>query len=365
MYYPGWQTPRKIVVFESDDWGSLSIPTKEAYHKLHSSGIKVDGDSYCKFDGLARPEDLRMLFDVLTSYRDKNERHPVITANSVVANPDFTKIRASNFEEYHYELFTDTLKRYKETESSFDLWEEGMSKQIFFPQFHGREHLHVRSWMGALQLRNKQVLEAFKLGAFGVPITDKLNRKRNDYRAAFDSSSEEELGEIITIVSDGLDLFEKIFNYRSLSIIAPCYTWNKKIESSLHQMGISLFQGIMFQKESVIDRSQYKKRYNYLGKKNKFGQYYSVRNLFFEPTLYPNANIVQETLRRIKEMFDLNKPAIIGTHRLNFIGSKYAANRDKNLKLFSELLQSILIEWPDVEFMTTAELGNLIARNDN
>ena len=31
---PGWRTKRKIVVIESDDWGSIRMPSKRAYEEL-------------------------------------------------------------------------------------------------------------------------------------------------------------------------------------------------------------------------------------------------------------------------------------------------------------------------------------------
>jgi hypothetical protein len=103
---------------------------------LHE-GYAVNQRPYERYDSLASQEDLSMLFEVLTQFRDKYGHHPVITANSVVANPDFDKIRASHFQEYHYELFTDTLKRYGNHSGSFFLWKEGIREGIFIPQFHG------------------------------------------------------------------------------------------------------------------------------------------------------------------------------------------------------------------------------------
>jgi hypothetical protein len=363
LYYPGWDTSRKIVVIESDDWGSKSIPSKEAYEELCSAGIKINEDPYCKFDGLAEPEDLKLLFDVLTSFKDRKGCHPVITANTIMANPDFSKIKSSSFKEYHYELFTDTLRNNRRTESSFDLWREGIAKNIFFPQFHGREHLHIRDWMTALQRGNKQLLRAFELGTYSIPVEERINKRRNDLRAAFDSDTDEELREIKKYVEDGLGLFEELFKFRSYSIIAPCYTWPKQLEEKLFEMGISLLQGIAFQQEPVYGNDCYKKRYNYLGKKNSAGQYYSVRNVFFEPVLNYEDKLVERTLKRMEEAFRLNKPVIIGSHRLNYIGSMHKSSRDRSLNLLSKLFETMLNKWPDIEFMTSAELGKLIASN--
>ena len=93
----GWRTKRHLVVIESDDWGSIRMPSREVYDEFLRRGIRVDNDAYCRYDSLATKEDLTDLFDVLQSVKDKNGNHPVITANCVVANPVFDKIKESNF----------------------------------------------------------------------------------------------------------------------------------------------------------------------------------------------------------------------------------------------------------------------------
>ena len=62
---PGWRTKRHIVVIESDDWGSIRMPSKEVYDKLLNKGIRVDKCHYCSNDTIASEDDLSLLFDVL------------------------------------------------------------------------------------------------------------------------------------------------------------------------------------------------------------------------------------------------------------------------------------------------------------
>ena len=57
----------------------------------------------------------------------------------------------------------------------------------------------------------------------------------------------------------------------------------------------------------------------------------------------------------------MGKPATISVHRLNFIGAIHKENRDKSLTLMESLLTKIMEKWPDVEFMTSVELGHLIS----
>lgn len=42
---PGWHTKRHIVVFESDDWGAIRMPSLEAFNALKAEGVQV-GDGY-------------------------------------------------------------------------------------------------------------------------------------------------------------------------------------------------------------------------------------------------------------------------------------------------------------------------------
>ena len=38
---PGWRTDRKIVVLESDDWGSIRMSSNDSRIKLLKAGLKI------------------------------------------------------------------------------------------------------------------------------------------------------------------------------------------------------------------------------------------------------------------------------------------------------------------------------------
>jgi len=67
-------------------------------------------------------------------------------------------------------------------------------------------------------------------------------------------------------------------------------------------------------------------------------------------------------MSEINIAFRMKKPAIISSHRINYVGFIDSSNRDRNLKSLNQLLTRILEKWPDVEFMTTVELGNSISK---
>lgn len=356
---PGFSTKRRIVVIESDDWGSIRMPSKEAYNKLVEKGYKLEKDPYSKYDTLATEKDLTRIFEVFSKYKDQNGRHPQITANSVVANPDFKRIKASQFKEYHYELFTDTLKTYPGCEGSFALWEKGRDAGLFYPQFHGREHLNIRLWLQALQSGIQSALDTFELNMFAVNSSDTLG-KRDNYMAAFDFYDSNHEKEVIESAKDGLRLFEKIHGYKSKSFIAPCYTWSDSMEKAIAEMGVETIQGILKRKTPTPGKTgAYKNVYHYMGKRSKFGQRYLMRNAYMEAS-HTKSWGADYCLKAIGDAFKMNKPAIIGSHRVNFLGGHDEKNQLDNLKEFETIFSTLLNKWPNVEFMHSAELGALI-----
>jgi hypothetical protein len=358
----GWKTNKKFVIIESDDWGSIRMPSKEVFNQLLKENIRVDRCPFCSFDSLASEDDLTALFEVLETYSDVNGRHPIITANTIVANPDFKKIAESEFREYHYEPFIDTLKRYPNHNNSLYLWKHGIKEDFFQPQLHGREHLHINRWMRALSDGSHEMHVGFKYNFFGISANISSEGKKS-YLAAFDSDTKEELIQHGIIIDEAISLFNSIFEYYPKTFTAPNYIWSKNLEKNLLKRKINIIQGSKLQLEPDLN-SGYNKKRHFTGQKNNIGQVYTIRNCLFEPSLSKNIDWVSACLRQIKTAFSWGKPAIIGTHRLNFIGSIVEKNRQDNLKLLSELLNQIIKSWPDVEFLSSSVLGDIILQNE-
>lgn len=177
---------------------------------------------------------------------------------------------------------------------------------------------------------------------------------------ALDMDDPSEIPQLNNILSDGLRVFRETFGYSSTSFIAPCYTWDSAIERQLSEDGIKYIQGGMYQYVPRGGFENYSRKYHWLGERNKDRLLYLTRNCFFEPSLVQKTDWVDYTLSSIQSAFRWNKPAIISSHRINFIGYLHESNRQRNLKMLSDLLSMTLKKWPDIEFMTSDQLGNLI-----
>lgn len=358
-----WKNHRKIIIIESDDWGSIRMPSRKVYNILKKKGLVID-DHYNRYDCIATVQDLSALFEVLYLFRDHKGKNPAITANCLLGNPDFSRIREGNFERYFFEPFTDTLKKVSDCNQPFDLWQEGIDLGLFRPQFHGREHLNVYSWLAALRQRDRDALLSFEYGFWGHSIRDRNLRLRH-YLAAYDYNSAGELDYVCSAATEGMEMFEKVFGYKSKSFIAPNFIWSPEVEKALNAQGATIIQGQTNQLISVPMSSTFQTKFHFTGQKNKLGQRYLIRNVFFEPSSDPAIDWVASCLNDIRMAFLWKTPAIISAHRVNFIGAIVPENRKNNLKLLKNLLKSIIKNWPDVEFMTSDQLSELMSNNSD
>ena len=347
---------RKIVVFESDDWGSIRIPNKEALIKLRNFGFNVNNCGYVLNDALEDNSDMELLFDMLS----RKKRPPIITANFLTANPDFNKIKESNFEFYFNQTIDETVVSLPNRDKLFQYYNEGIENKFMRPQLHGREHLNIYRWMNDLKNGNKETIYAFELETFGISA-NVVNLRRLSYQAAFDDNEYDSyLNSHYQIIEDAVKQFERLFGFPSISFIAPNYIWNEKIEQITSEFGIKFIQAGNYNRLFSTQHKKYIRNRHFFGSKNQFNQTYLIRNCEFEPFSDLNKDWINNCLKEIKIAFMLGKPAVISMHRVNFIGSINSNNRSRNLKLFSNLIDEIIKKWPEVEFLSSDQLANEI-----
>ena len=85
-----------------------------------------------------------------------------------------------------------------------------------------------------------------------------------------------------------------------------------------------------------------------------------MRNVLFEPYLNQNINWAEKTFREIENALFWKTPAIISSHRVNYASNLNIQNRDNTLKQLNTLLKKINKKYPDVIYMSSAELLDFI-----
>lgn len=348
----GWKTNRKIVVILSDDWGSIRTASKEARDNLLKSGLNFK-NRFDYYDSIEDSNDLSGLFDVLTQVKDINNRHAVFTPYTVVTNPDFEKIEKNNFKVYEYETLPETYKKLPGYENTWSLWKEGIERKIFMPQYHGRQHQNIKIMMDGLKNNNQQMLACLKNRSWAG-----INNSPN-YLSTYSFQTPEENQQHITDLKDGIKIFYQIFGFKPEHFVPPQGKYNRILEKPLKGMGINFIDVPRVKQEPQLDGS-FKKVITFLGQRNSFDQKYVVRNCMLENTNPSGINWVDFCLYSINAAFRMRSPAIITTHRVNFVGHIEPSYRDQGLKDLKKLLKTIIKKWPETEFMSLKELGGLM-----
>lgn len=352
----GYHTDRKLVVIESDDWGSIRMPSRKVFELLKSLGDSPDKDAFLSNDSLESKEDLESLFAVLETVVDHKGNHPIITANFAMGNPNFDKIDYMRGI-YEYEPFYHTYDRYFGDNKVLELVKKGCNERLMIPQLHCREHLNINRWMRDLQAGDEHTRLAFENKTMGIGASFG-EKNLFGYMDAFntDCTSSEKLDEIL---EDAHNIFKDTFGFASDTFVASCFVWGDSLEKSLERQGIRYIQCAPWQYKPVNKHEEYKlkRTLRYTGQRGKFGHLYSVRNCSYEPAYNQNPQVCKKTcLSEVAHSFTVKKPAIITSHRLNYIGAIDPKNRENNLLGLQMLLKEIVSEFPDVEFISSPEL---------
>lgn len=348
----GVSTNRKLVSFYVDDWGSVRTRDLKALEYLKHKGIDVDKNRFTRFDSLESETDLCALFDILHSVKDKNRNSACFTAVMNPCNPNFEAIRSNRFTEFISEPFTDTLNKYGYYKV-FNLWKQGIDDNIFFPMFHGTEHVSRSHLMKALQMDNKPDVWAFECDSVGVPGT--MSGTMEPYCIEQKKDNETLAGNI----NDGLYVFEKIFGFRARQFRAGGDNISPELYPALKACGIEYMDETMYIYRHLGD-GKYKRCFAYTGKVNHTGQKLIVRNCVFEPSNCKTLDPVMNCLLMIDIAFKCHKPAIISSHRVDYVGSLDINNRKQGLMKLSQLLKEIVNRYPDVEFVNADQMADIL-----
>ena len=359
----GFHTKRHLVVIESDDWGSIRMPSREVFEKLQAAGDDPAKDGFLSNDCLERESDLLHLLEVLSSVKDSKGHPAVMTANFAMANPDFDKIDYQNGQ-YAYEPFYETYRRYYQESSHLRLIADAMKEGTFCPQLHCREHMNVNRWMRDLKAGKADTRLAFENRMIGTGASFSKDNVFG-YMDAFHTDCETDAQNLANVLCEAADIFEKAFGFRSRTFVASCFVWHPSLEEHLLRAGVKGIQCAKWQNmpSGRLGEYAFQRKIHFTGERNKQGQVYTVRNCDYEPAYYQNPEeCAARCLQQVKNSFKQKKPAIINSHRFNYIGAINPANAQNNLAGLQWLLSQITDAFPDVEFISTPELIDICSQ---
>lgn len=357
----GWSTNRKLIIFSVDDYGNLRIRNREALYSLRNEGLVVSQRFDC-LDNLENTKDLSLLFEVLKSVSDRKGRPAVFTPYALPCNIDFEGMAANDYSKYLFEQLPVTYAKLAEEDfdykGTWELWKEGIKKGLLAPQFHGREHFNLSIFNDLLASGNKELLSCLRCGCY-VTVPAHANYV-NGWTAAYAYRNQTEIFEFPSIIESGIKAFREVFGYSPTAFTPPAQHFPPQLDHKLRQWGFN-----------AIDRA-FRQNRNFNGKWKKVthkqgllsdGLVQIVRNVVFEPTDMRGFNWVDYTFKQVEAAFRMGKPANISSHRVNFVGGIDESNRDEGLAALKALLDKIVRHFPDVEFISGAELGDIISQS--
>ena len=338
LFYRRKKLREKIIIIESDDWGLERASSNDAIEWMKK---KFGGDKLSRWslDSLETADDMNSLFDLLEDYRNKFPAPPVITANFITHNFDYTERSRLRFRSIN-----SLNGENREVTERKKLYKTAVEQKYIFPQLHGYSHDNITE--AEKYFETEEGKEAFERKFFAARSTIKSNLSFLQGEMSKNNNEHNKLKE-------ASDEFAKFFGFRPVSFIPPTFIFEKGMLKTVSDCNIKLIQSA----NRLTDSLKRKQRYPYFKKSNGF--FWSVRNARLDP--HPEYKFYHEQcLKSIETAFKDKIPAVIDFHRVNFAGRFNPEYRDTTLTELKKLLDGIYKNWSDVKFMHTAELNNLI-----
>jgi hypothetical protein len=358
---PGWKSKRKLVTIAVDDYGNIRVDSKKAFEKINKKN-PVKEQLFDRYDTLETREDLELLYEALSSVKDKHGNPAVFTPYALSCNIDFERMKEEGYQAYRYELLPETYKKLSNQQpttykGAWELWQEGIKKGFMQPEFHGREHFNLKVFEEKLAQKDPALmlsLENRSLANIGTTGYASVG-----WTAAFSFwDPVADTQRFPDIMQEGLKAFEKVYGYKAKAFTPPAQQFPVHLEGELKNWDLQALDRPFYQGKHV-GFGKYKRQFSSMGYKKEKGMVELVRNVVFEPTA-STIDHVAKAMQQIEAAFRWNKPAIISSHRVNFCGHIDPKNREKGLGDLRSLLKAIVTRWAEVEFVSVGELVDIM-----
>jgi len=330
---PVWRVP--VLVVESDDWGAGPLEQAAALTAIHA---------------------------VLLRHRDATGQPAKMTLGVILAVVDTATTTASAYQRV---VFDDARLA-----PVLDALRGGIAAGVFVPQLHGMEHYWPPAVLAAAQ--TDSVVAAWLTGA-AWPATEALpsalQSRWTDARVL--PSLSLPVAEIDVAAALETATFARIFGQAARVAVPTTFVWNDAVERAWAAHGVRYIvtpgtrhtgrdaAGQPIGDGRVIrngERSHSGVRYPN-GERRNSGIRYLVRDQYFEPALGHDA---ARGLAALARQTLLGRPALLETHRFNFIGTAAAAS----LQTLDVMLTEARGAYPGLRFMSTEQIAEAMLQTD-
>lgn len=324
------------MIFQSDDWGRVGLPSIDALEALNKQGLAV-GRSPWDYYGLESESDLRALGELLQGFSDGYGNPPCFTANFVMANADLKRIEDSGFQKFHWVPLSGGFPS-PWAENLVAGYQSLITKGLFYPGFHGFTHFNVPVFMRQLGDKSEKGEIARLLLQHDVPYLASITPEYNFALVDRCGGAETHLSESDQMewFDRGIEIFSETFGVKARTFCAPGYRQNSTSRRLAAQNGIRILQT---SQPCVPGMRE--------------GLFVLGRNVSFEPAL-KERHCVDEAVHAAQRAVSTGMPIIVCTHSINYI-SRFSGKAKQSLAYLSTFIEKLLVLFPDLRFSNDLE----------
>lgn len=313
-----WQAVRGVA-FESDDWGLCGfVPAASAWDGLALDSLRTGRvpDVYWN-STLEDSGAVADLATLLAQYQGRDGLPALLQPNYIVSSRHF-EITATGSENIagdswrQYDL--PALPPFYQRPGLWLAVAEAVRQGVWWPELHGAFHYDPRHRELAVA-RNRAARVAATRGILPFPGSMRA-WELGPWRSRADLERE---------LSHSCDVFATLFGRRPGSVMAPDYTWDNRCEELWQEQGLAVIQGKRQQRHPRYRRGTWLHRL----RKTVARAWsrlvhprltYLERNCEFEPLQAGDTRqVTSDCLEQIRRAWGQGEPAIVETHRINFV----------------------------------------------
>ncbi len=309
-----------VVIFESDDWSPGPPSHAEALDEISA---------------------------ILSEFTDQNGEHPKFAIGVCLAIVDAQIYRESGT--YERIEFSHSCAR-----AVARSLKHGVTAGTFTLQLHGREHYWPATLMA--RARNDEAVRTWLESETLVATEGLPSEIQSRWTDATSLPSSDHPDAVVEeAVCEEFACYEVAFKQRACVYVPPTFLWTAAVEKTLAACGCECIvtpgKRFVGRDESGALISDHEYYWN--GRRLEQGLVSLVRDIYYEPAL---GHKVADTIARILHQVDLGRPALLETHRFNFLENQQ--QRCKSLTELKQLLTLITEQLPTVAYPATQQLSD-------
>lgn len=318
-----WREPvmrHPVLIVESDDWGAGPLDQAAA---------------------------LDAITDCLARHQDSQGRSPVMTVALILALPEANA--ASRLRVLDSPEFAPILSALH----------AGIARGVLAPQLHGMTHF----WPPALA-RAAQVQPPVAAWLAAPDLTEQLPSPLQSRWTDASELPSRPLDDapVHAAVAEEVAAYTRLLGVPPQVVVPPTFVWTATVEAAWAAAGMRVLvtPGRRFTCRDGTGRPAGIDKTMRNGESGEGGVQYLVRDDYFEPLL---GHTPDRALAALARKAELGRPCLLETHRNNFLVAA-GGDPDQSLAALDGLYRRALAAYPDVRFLSCAELGLALNGND-